>query len=49
MINTWLEAMGYDNDALPRGRRGAAVDGAGLDDARARRRARPADDPLHAG
>ena len=44
-ISTWLDAMGYDNERFRDGR-GAAVDGAGVDDARARPAARR-DDPLH--
>ena len=48
MIGTWLEAMGDTNPRFRR-RRGAAGDGAGVDDARAAAGTRAADDPLHAG
>ena len=44
-IGTWLDAMGYDNERF-RVRRGAAVDGPGLDDARAGPQAARRDDPL---
>ena len=45
-IGTWLDAMGYDNDPRFTRGRGAAVDGAGLDDARPAAGTRGADDPL---
>ncbi len=44
-IGTWMDAMGYDNDRVPR-RRGAAVDGAGVDDAGPAAARRPPEDPL---